>query len=379
VGLPDGAGNMETKEPSPAKEKDTAIQAPTRPPDAPKAKLAEPWAQIVPHSRTTDTEEMPVFPARTALSHASETATTPNRPATGIAWATGPSFPEGIFQDESRPREMLGKVNWAAPAQTHQLPPDLAAHTIREAASVFGGETILPPEEGGAFAQSIPAEFLEPGRARSALGNQVNGSGTDALATSAKVPASVVIDAVFAPATAPLATGEHSAPMSAVVESEVAPLPSFTGLPVSSLGPEHVFAPTRALPAVAIQALPALLVRLSSAPDSPATITLTLSPEELGRIFISMTPDGDQMRMTLSADRAETLDLLRRNADQLWSEMQDEGFSGGSLDFDWHGQDRAQPAPKEKAAATPDLDAPLAVGGHPQRRSHGLGALDIRI
>jgi flagellar hook-length control protein FliK len=84
---------------------------------------------------------------------------------------------------------------------------------------------------------------------------------------------------------------------------------------------------------------PTIVEMTKSGNDGP--LELALSPEELGRVTISIRQDGDFVRVTLAAERPETLDLLRRHAGDLVADLRQSGFSGASLSF---GQgDQGQP------------------------------------
>jgi hypothetical protein len=112
--------------------------------------------------------------------------------------------------------------------------------------------------------------------------------------------------------------------------------------------------------------------------DGP--VELTLSPEELGRVRLSLAPDGDGLTVIVQVERADTLDLLRRNADLLMAEIRAQGFSGASLSFaGWAGgQTPAQPQADAAAASA----APLAFAPEPSQHpmSQGpVGGLDLRL
>ena len=70
--------------------------------------------------------------------------------------------------------------------------------------------------------------------------------------------------------------------------------------------------------------------QLDSAKDS--NIEIVLSPEELGKVRISIG-HGDIPSISISADRPETLDLLRRHVDILSGEMRAAGLSGAEISF----------------------------------------------
>ncbi|SMO92055.1 flagellar hook-length control protein FliK [Paracoccus laeviglucosivorans] len=66
--------------------------------------------------------------------------------------------------------------------------------------------------------------------------------------------------------------------------------------------------------------------------DDQAHVEITLTPEELGKVRLVITP-GDAPTVAVYADNRETLDLLRRNADLLGKELRDTGMAGATLSF----------------------------------------------
>lgn len=109
-------------------------------------------------------------------------------------------------------------------------------------------------------------------------------------------------------------------------------------------------------------------------------LNLTLSPEDLGRLRFEMTTTGDRLHITLFVERGDTMDLLRRNADQLLSDLRQSGFGQASLSFgNWSGRER----PKgDHAPAYGSLDA--VEGGSlnpvlPIRQNAADGRLDLRL
>lgn len=64
----------------------------------------------------------------------------------------------------------------------------------------------------------------------------------------------------------------------------------------------------------------------------PGTIEVALNPEELGRVSIVLNGRDDGLHMTISAERPETLDLMRRHLSVLEAEFQ--SFDLGNLSFD---------------------------------------------
>ncbi|WP_170431275.1 flagellar hook-length control protein FliK [Ruegeria arenilitoris] len=79
--------------------------------------------------------------------------------------------------------------------------------------------------------------------------------------------------------------------------------------------------------AIASQMATAINVRSHS-----GTIEVALNPEELGRVSIVLNGRDDGLHLTISAERPETLDMMRRHLSVLEAEFQNFGL--GDLSFD---------------------------------------------
>ena len=109
-------------------------------------------------------------------------------------------------------------------------------------------------------------------------------------------------------------------------------------------------------------------------------ITVTLSPAELGTLHMRVSMEGDALRVTLLADRPETLDLLRRHGDQLLSDLRNLGFGGASLGFGstGGGGPAPRPAASEPTDALPATAPPQQISPAPSRLVRA-GGIDIRL
>ena len=117
------------------------------------------------------------------------------------------------------------------------------------------------------------------------------------------------------------------------------------------------------------------------------TTEFTLSPEELGRVRITLQPEsvtGDRVIVMLSFDRPETLDLFRRHADLLSEALQAAGYSGSSIGFSQSGagndggnDDGRGGNPGGSALESPADDAPRSAPFPLRAAFHG--ALDLRL
>ncbi|MHC0051954.1 flagellar hook-length control protein FliK [Actibacterium sp. D379-3] len=136
-------------------------------------------------------------------------------------------------------------------------------------------------------------------------------------------------------------------------------------------------APFGALPDPGPAAFRQMAETLHRAPDGQ--MDLILSPEELGRLRMTLTPGDTGISVVIHADRADTMDLMRRNIDMLSQEFRDLGYRDIRFDFGQGRQGAGQgqppaPPPQEMVdqlnpgpALPPNTRAPLADG------------LDIRI
>lgn len=140
--------------------------------------------------------------------------------------------------------------------------------------------------------------------------------------------------------------------------------------------------PSQTPPALAAPLPPtvpmALMVHAPQAALGP--VEVVLNPEELGKLRFEIHQQGDQVRVVLTVERPETLDLLRRHADQLVQEFRAAGYSGASLSFgNWGGQQggtsgqTAQSEPDFVVADTPHLPPP-----HPRNFAPSTG-LNLRL
>lgn len=99
---------------------------------------------------------------------------------------------------------------------------------------------------------------------------------------------------------------------------------------------------------VNVQAVPAAPSDLSSqliqhlpAARSEA-VEVLLNPAELGKVRFEIQHSHDTIRIVLTAERAETMEMLRRHSDQLLQEFRQSGFTGTSLSFGQWGHQQKQ-------------------------------------
>ena len=103
---------------------------------------------------------------------------------------------------------------------------------------------------------------------------------------------------------------------------------------------------TSATPLAGSLSLPAIARQLADVMPQLNTrqMTISLSPDELGKVQLSLSPAEKGMVVTIIAERVETMDLLRRNIAELGQEFQAMGYD--SIEFSF-AQDQAQNGPSD--------------------------------
>jgi flagellar hook-length control protein FliK len=106
---------------------------------------------------------------------------------------------------------------------------------------------------------------------------------------------------------------------------------------------------------------------------------LLMNPAELGRIRFDLITQGDQVQVTLSVERPETLDLLRANTEALRQEFRAAGLTADTLNF---GQWSQRPPARDQSAAPADQAAPALLPQAipaPYIKPPSTSALDLRL
>lgn len=143
-----------------------------------------------------------------------------------------------------------------------------------------------------------------------------------------------------------------------------------TAAPSSSAGSPTAVTPSQLAP----------LIVSASREGGATNITITLAPEELGTLHMRVSLEGEALRVTMLAERQETLDLMRRYGDQLLSDLRDLGFGGASLGFGKSsgGAAEQQPASGSSSENQQNGLVPPQPSPAPSRTARP-GGLDIRL
>ncbi len=105
------------------------------------------------------------------------------------------------------------------------------------------------------------------------------------------------------------------------------------------------------------------------------TTEIRLYPEELGRVRLMISGAEGAITVTISAERAETQDLLRRNIDQLAQDFQDIGYENSSFQFEdqQKGEQTEQASSSSQPTDEPTANITLAQNATP------TDGLDLRL
>ncbi|MES0828005.1 flagellar hook-length control protein FliK [Ruegeria sp. SCP11] len=145
----------------------------------------------------------------------------------------------------------------------------------------------------------------------------------------------------------------------------------------SGLSVQAMTAATRAetTRAIASQMANAINVRSHS-----GTIEVALNPEELGRVSIVLNGRDDGLYMTITAERPETLDMMRRHLSVLEMEFQNFGLGGLSIDLGTSADARGdEPDGNEDTQfLAPQSEHTPEAGPTPSRASPD-GRIDMRL
>ena len=296
-------------------------------------------------------------------------------PASGMmavvaASAPGAAPPAGASGRGDRERLEAGPPETGTkPAQVRQSPsPEVLPTPVQPEAP---GESRF----NGPEAEPTPGAWTDrsPDGARSGGHREAGPTGAAAqVATAAPLPMTLL--SAPAPDTSVSGSGAALSMDAAVTLDPLSPATrgtdpgqAATATQASGGSPS---APARAAPEQVVAAI-------RQSPDG--VIDVQLSPEELGRVRITLTAAEGGLTVMLHAERTDTLDLLRRHIDTLASAYRDIGYAGLSFSFsggDGAGRGSAQAPPTDAPAKAPESAAAVPP---PARPATVAGSLDLRL
>ena len=116
---------------------------------------------------------------------------------------------------------------------------------------------------------------------------------------------------------------------------------------------------------------------MPAAPDG--AVEVRLNPEELGRVQMSISVQDSGVAVSISVDRPETMDLLRRHIDQLAQEFRDLGYRQTSFSFQQNGAGTGGGGASGGGMTRQGSVAPDKPETHQPAATTPAGGIDIRI
>jgi len=337
-------------------------------------------------------------PAAFAITQAAEGAMTllaSDGPVAGHAVAaagpepmglSGPLLPAPDAAEASRmPTLPQGPLPAADDMRDPDMPP-LSAQTgpaLRPVAEapVTARITLSDPDVAAAFvprqAGAVPAAFaFRSTEIAETSEHDVPASGPvgAAPAPSASVPGTAIPEPDPAAGTVPLADLPEIVPPPILQGDGDVQFAAPSSLTQAASAPALHGVGASFVPAPLAATLSDLLLRRADGP-----VELTLSPEELGRVRLSLSPDGDGLHVTVQVERGDTLDLLRRNSDLLLQEIRAQGFSGATFSFSGWAGDRPEPRSPAGTGTGPLALPSDPAGFAPPLAPSSASGLDLRL
>lgn len=251
-------------------------------------------------------------------------------------------------------------------------PPSLnteAAFRAKDAMSA-GEKVDLPASDPPTRAQTglVVDENGQSGGVSQAETREKEGSAPTNGPPAAQVTATSPGPAFGVPERVPLAPAPERTPEHALVSADIAEGDQpYADLPVSEPRAAAGASPVPHAPAPMqrpdLTRGMALQIAEVISQSQDRAIELKLHPEELGRVSMTLAQDGGSLTVAVTAERGETLDLMRRNIDLLGEELRRLGY--GSVDFTFGGGTAGEGALRRDAR-------PSGQGGE----THGMEASD---
>ena len=122
-------------------------------------------------------------------------------------------------------------------------------------------------------------------------------------------------------------------------------------------------------------------IKTHNTPGKPSSVEMVLSPEELGKVRLLMTPDNDQLRIVIQAERPETLELLRRNLESFTADLRQSGYTMTSFSFgSWGNAPPKPPSIKQEITSktTDSTKVKSIASTHYAAEQKNVG-LDLRV
>jgi flagellar hook-length control protein FliK len=355
-GTADGTADAPAEQPAgPAALTDPATALADRPPDLPPDLAPDLAPDLLPDLLPAGTAVLPgpaALPvlAGTAGAAAGDTLATPAAAGNGPAAAALPAAPlpgrSGDLPDARPPMPGSGQPGDASAAA---LAAPLAA----------------PP--AAAAVATDPRSATPPPAAALQLSARDGRAAAPTLSDPATAAADPIAAALAGDAPLPGSFADDTALLHQPAEARR------TSAGAESAGPLHRSAPDGPPPAER-QIVTAILSSGTGRTD------ILLDPQDLGRVRLALEGNETGIVVTITADRSETADLLRRNTDLLLQEFREAGYTDIAFSFADRGQTADPPERQDDSPGATEAEpatAPPPLPSHPGPRGSAL--LDLRL
>lgn len=122
------------------------------------------------------------------------------------------------------------------------------------------------------------------------------------------------------------------------------------------------------------------VAQLHLAPEGP--VEIALDPPELGRVRLSLVEINGAMTLSITAERPETADLMRRHLSLLTEEFARQGLDAPMVDISGGGQGERQARDDDRPALSAPPPHPIDTPAMTMRTGPATGAatgLDLRL
>ncbi len=253
-------------------------------------------------------------------------------------------------------------------------PVSAGAAAATHPAAIASGAVIAPPE--------VPA----PSTGHDGRSTPTPAAGAEGRSAEPRETAILTRHAAEGPISLPAASAATPADGLAAAFDPLAALSiSATDRPLSSLPAQGPHALGSAAPGQSAASAPGLAQQLALAmPDTvDRPIEITLTPEELGKVRMTLHSTEGSISVSVQAERPETLDLMRRNIDSLARDFRDMGYSQISFDFSDRPSGQQMPQEPLPQPETAEQDPPARFLHTSIAVQPGLsdlsGGLDLRM
>jgi len=303
----------------------------------------------------------------------------PHQPPEVSASAAADPLPTAPGADPGQQAAQAGLAGPAAPGPETAPPPAGGDRTIALASAESAPSQPVRPAAQGRGQAPETGQAKGPGDPAPRAGQDGAPRAGSALVLAARDmqatgPVPTVTAEALADPLAPAAGGE--APLSGSFADEAMLAPQSGESRRAGAGAEltgHLHRPAHHGPPPAERQIAAAILSSGS-----GRTEILLDPQDLGRVRLSLEGNEAGLVVTIQAERSETADLLRRNADLLMQEFREAGYADLTFTF----SDRGEPADRpEPADDRPRAIAAEAVVTPPPTYPglRGSALLDLRL